>query len=169
MTDITKKVVGLLKSYPAKKRRIEQLLYEMGSKQIIDENELIGSMALGAHTESQRYQNGGHLSDRTAAIALHYNNVRIHMEGDIASDIRSELRVLIKDVDRLEYYVSLLGKNEADVIRLLYFEGKHWADTEECLNISERTLFRLRKSAIKELASMYELLQSVGNAENTGS
>jgi len=157
MPEATEKVEEILKSYTSMKRRIEQLRFELGHSGIISERELIESLALGVHTEGVRFSNS-HLSDRTMAIALRYKDEMSRMGVETIIDVNSELCVLETEINRLEYYVSLLDKNEEAAIRLLYFERRSWPEAAEELNISKRTLFRYRKSAIEELASMYSLL-----------
>ena len=126
MSEITNKVTELLKNYPSMKRRIEQLRFEMENPAVMDDKEFIESLALGAHTEGQGRRGGGHLSDKTMAIALQYKNIKEDMEIEMFSAIRRELNMLEVELSRLERYVSLLDKPKADVIRLLYFERKSW-------------------------------------------
>lgn len=158
MTEIASEVIGLLKSYQTMKRWTEQLRYELGSSGIISEKELIECMALGSHTEGQGYRNN-HLSDRTMAIALSYKDDIDRMRHGTHIDIIKELFSIEKEIERLEYYVSLLGENEATVVRLLYFERRTWDEAEKALNVSNRTIFNYRKRAIKGLVSMYSLLR----------
>jgi len=152
-------VLGLLKSYPDSKRRIEQLRYELEHSQIISEHELIEHMALGSHTVERI--NGGHVSDRTMAIALKYKDSLNEIERETIIDINRELHILETEVDRLEYYVSLLEKKEADVIRALYFVRKSWEAAVSEMHISRQTLIRRRKRAIGVLESMYSLHNSL--------
>ena len=88
MSEITNKVIELLKTYPSMKRRIEQLRFELENPSMIDDKEFIESLALGAHTERQGYRSSGHLSDKTMAIALQYRNIKEDMEFEMFSAIR---------------------------------------------------------------------------------
>ena len=153
------KVIELLKSYPAMKRRIEFLRFELGNIPVIGTRELIESLALGVNPDGQGFHYGGHPSDKTLAIALQYENIQMNMERDTKSEIRQELRLLEYDVTRLEFYVSLLDEREANAVRELYFNSsqKTWAEAKDKLSISARTLLRYRRSAIDKLVEMYSV------------
>jgi len=166
MSDLADRVIEWLKTYPSTKRRIELISFELSSCPMISENEIIESMALSAHLEGQGYNHGGHPSDKTMAIALHYKGKMWSIEDDMKREMRQELRALKSDLDRLEHYVSILKKREGDVIRLLYFEQKTWFEAEEELRVSKQTLSRCRKSAIRELVSMFSMVEHIGVADS---
>ena len=158
MSEIVSYVVERLKSYPSMKRRIDQLRFDLESIPAIGELELIESLALGIHSDGEGYRPGSHPSDKTMAIALQYKGMKRWMEQETENGIRQEIRSLELKVSRLEYYVSLLEYQKAAAIRLLYFENKTWDEATQQLHISRQTLFRHRKSAVYELASMYATL-----------
>jgi len=163
MTETTKRTVDLLKSYPAMKSRAVQLRFELDNPPVIGDDEFIGCLAAGARADGRSCAAGGRISDKTMAIATQYGDIKAGIEKDSKNDIKRELRLLEAEINRLEFYVSLLDKNESDIIRMIYFERKAWKNIEADLHISERTLFRYRKSAIAELSSMYLLLEEVRN------
>lgn len=167
MDEIETGVLRRLKSYPAMKRKLEQLRYELENSVTVDETDIIESLVLGAHNEGQLRCKNAHLSDKTMAIAMQYKDIRKHMENESICDIRRELRTLEAEVNRLEYYVSLLDKRGATVIRLLYFERRSWEEAGDEMRVSERTLSRYRKSAINELVSMFSLIDGAKAIENT--
>jgi DNA-directed RNA polymerase specialized sigma subunit len=153
-----KSVIECLKSYTSIKQQIEQLRFELTTYSAVDENELIESLALGTRLEGVSNRSSSHLSDKTMAIALKYKKIKEEMEFESKGSIARQLRVLEAEIDRLEYYVSLLDKQKAAVIRLRYFEKKSWPDIEAELQISQRTIFRYRKEAVERLEYMYSLL-----------
>jgi len=161
MSETIIKVVDRLKAYPAMKRRLDQLCFELDNIPVVNESDFIESLALGVRPEGQGYRHGGHPSDKTMAIALQYKNIKRECEDEAYWEIKRELRSLESEVRRIEYYVSLLDKQQSDVIRLLYFERKTWEDAEIEMQISRRTLFKHRKNALNELVSMFSVLCSV--------
>ena len=58
------------------------------------------------------------------------------------------------EIDRLEFYISLLDEKKASVLKLLYIDGLTWKETQQRLSISGNTLFRYRGDAIAELTEM---------------
>lgn len=163
------RVVELLKSYPAMKRRIEFLRFELGNIPVIGTRELIESLALGVNPDGQGFHYGGHPSDKTLAIALQYEGIQMNMERDTRSEIRQELRLLEAEVARLEFYITLLDDREANVIKSLYFEQNTWAEVITNLHTSERSVSRRRKDAICKLAEMYSVSNATENSDTKGS
>lgn len=60
---------------------------------------------------------------------------------------------------KLDHYVSLLEVRQADVLRLLYYERISVKKVAECYGVDIRTVSRIKKAAIKNLAEMYEYLE----------
>jgi len=161
MSEEYDEVLGRLKSYRSAKRKIEQLQFELRNHQSISEDELIESIALGFRLGGGGYSRG-HLTDKTMAIALHYKGAMKKMGDETKRDILKELCRLVIEVDRLERYVSLLEEREREVVTMLFFEGKKWAEAWDKLDISKQALSSCRKSAINQLASMYSLVKNIG-------
>ena len=161
MSDLYDEVLGWLESYDAMRRKVEMLQYELWGFEGICADEMIEGIALGARLGGGGFSRG-HPSDKTMAIALHYTGQIARMEGEARSEIANELRRARIKVERLELYVSLLRGRERKVVRMLYFEGKSFADAEGELGLSQRTLSSCRKSAINQLASMYSLVKNIG-------
>ena len=169
MTDEKSKVMELLKSWPSKKRQIEQLRYEIEHPALLGEKELIESLALGVNSPGEGVSNSGHISNKTMAIALQYQDIMQRINNETISGIIAELRSLEAEVSRLEYYVSLLDERKATAIRLLYFEQKSWNVTESELHVSKGTLSACRNDALSDLTKMYSYLSGVREKdENNG-
>jgi DNA-directed RNA polymerase specialized sigma subunit len=155
------KIIEMLKSYPQKKRQIEQLRFELAHPAEIGGDELIGALSLGGRTPEERIGRGGFVSDRTMRIAVRYRDIAEEMNAGAIARIAGELRALEAETERLEHRVSLLCGERQTVIRRRYFEGAGWADIENETNLSRRGLFRCRDAAIEELADMYSFLSEV--------
>ena len=158
MTDIRKMIIGLLERYPEKKRKMEQLRYELDNPAQIGENELIESLSFPTSGESRA---SSHVSNKTMKIALHYQDTLRHMNFGTVTEIVQDLRTLESEIGRIEHYVSLLEELKSHIIRMLYFERKSFADLENENQYSRSTLYRNRNEAIDNLVSMYMYLDKI--------
>ena len=75
--------------------------------------------------------------------------------AEATNEIAQRLLELEAEQDRIRYYVSLLEKREAKVIRMTYFEGINQDVASKSLGIVPRTMRRIKKEAIAKLAEMY--------------
>ena len=157
MSELRDIVVNLLKSYPARKARLEQLRYELNRPASISEQEIIRGLSLGSPNYGGGTQSG-FISDKTMAIALEYRNISRRMKTEAVNEIMREMRAVEADIERLEQYVSLLDIQKANIIRQYYFSKKSWDELEEQLHINRRTLQRHRNTAVNELVSMYSYI-----------
>jgi hypothetical protein len=162
------KIIGILKSYPHKKRQIEQLRFELAHPAEIGADELIDALALAGKPAEEGGIRGGRVSDRTMAIAMRYRDMADGMNDDTTALIAGELRALEAETERIEHYVSLLGAGQASVIRRHYFDGVAWFELECELHMSRRSLFHCRDTALGELAAMYDFITKVKSADAGG-
>jgi len=152
-------MVALLKSYPVKKRQIEQLHYEKGHLPQISDHDMIESLSLGAPIISGG--KSGHISDKTVKTAMQYQDAAQKLNSETADQIEGELQALIQETERLDYYLSLLSDRQANILRLLYIDGRLWSEVEAELHLSRGTLNSERHKALESLASMYSFIESV--------
>lgn len=145
-------VVRLLEFYQKRSKQIELLHYELSHPADISENEMIGALAL-AHGEGSG--TGGHISDKTLYIAMNYQQRTENANQGTRAEIVNQLVELENQQERLNYYVSLLKKRHAEVLKLLYFEGYSQEECAVKLDITTRTVRRIKDDAIDELAEMY--------------
>ena len=145
-------VVDLLESYRRRSKQIELLHYELSHPTDISENEMIGALAL-AHGESGG--TGGHISDKTLYIAMNYQQRTENAKQETRTEIVSQLVELESQQERLNYYVSFLKSRHAELLRLLYFEGYSQEECAGKLEVTARTVRRVKDEAIDELAEMY--------------
>ena len=109
----------------------------------------------------------GTISDKTMSVATHYSGIAQRMNLEAVEQIRRELRALVQETSKLELYVSLLDASQARIIQLRDFEGKPWDELEKSLDASERSLRERRRAAIKELAVMYEFVDTLSGNNGT--
>ena len=93
-------------------------------------------------------------------IALNYQKQMDRLNAEAANDIVGRLLKLKAKQDQIEYYVSLLDKREAEVIRLTFFEGIDQDSIARSLGIVPRTLRRIKREAIEKLTKMYAFTEN---------
>ncbi len=147
-------IVGLLKTYLERERKIALLHYELEHAAHTSGNEMIGAMALG-HGEGSSHVDG-HISDKTLYIALNYQLKADKLNAELKKEIVNQLVELEQEQRRLEYYVSLLEKRQASVIRMAYFEGLSWDEVAEKIGVIMRTVHKIKNHALDQLVEMYQ-------------
>lgn len=148
-------VCELLEEYRNDLRRIAQLRYELEHPVRVSSEELIAAMALG-HKEGEAPSAAGHISDKTLYIALNYQEEVKRMNDEVTESIATKLFPLEQKVNRLRHYVGLLDERQGTIIRRHYFEGCTLEQLGAELQISPKTLRKLKNTAIDMLAEMYE-------------
>lgn len=154
-------VVDLLESSQERKRKIALLHYELEHPARTSESELISAMALGHGDGSSGGFPDGRISDKTFYIALNYQNRASKLNADTKKEIVLQLVELEQVQERLEYYVSLLEKRQALVIRLAYFEGYSQNEVANKLSIVPRTVRRIQSEAVDKLVEMYAFAEDL--------
>lgn len=153
--DMKERVMILLENYNERERQIALLHYEMQHTVRVSPEEIIDAMSLG-HGDGMGGSSKGHISDKTMYIALNYQEKMERMNADAAGEIAQRLLELEAEQDRLRYYVSLLKKREAEVIRLFYMEQMTMDNVEKEMHLSAKTLRKLKNQAVDALTAMYE-------------
>ena len=134
-------IENLLKDYPERERKIALLHYELEHATQMSGNEMIGTMALG-HGESVGHSDS-YISDKTLYIALNYQLAADKLNTDIKKEIVDQLMELERKQKKVDYYISLLDKRQAKVIRLIYKERLSQGEVEEIMGISAKTVRKL--------------------------
>ena len=153
--DMKERVILILENYHERERQIALLHYEMQHTAHVSPEEVIDTMSLG-HSDSTGGSSKGHISNKTMYIALNYQEQMDRMNAEAASEIAQRLLELEKEQDRIRYYVSLLEKRKANVIRLFYIEQMTMDNVEKEMHLSAKTLRKLKNQAVDALAAMYE-------------
>jgi len=157
MNSIDQYVVELLETYREREQKIFALSYELSHLVKISPTEMIETMSF-ARSEGTGRPNGN-ISDKTLHIALNYQENTDKLNDDHANEIITQLMDLEPVQERLKYYVSLLEKRQAEVIRLSYFEDCSQDEAAKRLGIVPRTMRRIKKEAVAKLAELYSLSQ----------
>ena len=152
-TNMKSYVIELLKTYRASDRKISVLRYNLAHPVGIGRSEQIEAMNFGSGDSVGHAK--GHISNKTLYIALNYEEQANRLNAENAREIADELFTLEWRQKRLLYYITLLEKRQAEVVRLLYIEGLSARDVAEQYGLTARTIERISKDAIECLAEMY--------------
>lgn len=155
MSFVTKNYVSdLLNTYHVRERRIAVLNFELEHPVKVSEAEQIEAMTY-AHGDSGG-QAKGRVSNKTLYIALNYEE---HMDRENTENLREiadELFKLEQQQRKLRYFISLLEKRQAEVIRLLFIDKMAQKDVAAKLGLTSRTIDRIKKSAVEALEELYD-------------
>lgn len=154
-TNLSDTVITLLENYQKDTQTIEVLRRAISSAPRASALDIIDSMNFshGDGTGSMPH----HISDRTAFIAMHYQERMKKVNDDATGKIAKRLWDMEQERERLNFYVSLLETRQEMAIRLYYMKGKSREEVSEALDVAVRTFHKIRKSAIQRLIEMYEL------------
>ena len=152
MSEMKKRVESMLKNYPAMTKKLKVLEFEMEFITKSLHPNIIENLVF-SHTGEERVS-GSFRSDKTANIAIEHvdsqRDERYYALKNRIDNIRQELR-------RLEHYLSLLPKEEAEAIRWFYFEGLSWDAIAEQTLVTQKTMQRRRKRGVDTLIHYYSI------------
>ncbi len=147
------RVLELLESYAERERKIAVLRYNLEHPTKVSRVEQIEAMNYERRGETGGIK--GHVSDKTLYIALNYEERAEHLDTVVTKEFADELFELERQQKRLVYYVGLLEKRQADIVRLIYMEGLSTKDVADRYALTYRTIDRIKSAAVRSLAEMY--------------
>lgn len=147
-------VADLLKNFDKLKLKERQLEFEISNYKPVDvsSEEVIETMTF---RHSEGHVKGGEPSDRTAAIALSYADKRCFINMKQKQVLEEELSVLRTQIERIEFYISIIDPKYASVLRDLYIEGHTFEETAIKENISITAVKNSRRAGIEKLVEMF--------------
>lgn len=151
--DMKSYVSELLEGYRARERKIAVLRYDLEHPSEVGVTEQIEAMNYGSGEGVGHSK--GHISNKTLYIALNYEEQAKQLNAESAKEITDELFILERRQKKLLYYISLLEKRQAEVVRMVYMEGVSTKKAAEQHGLTVRTIERIRKDAVDNLAEMY--------------
>ena len=150
-----------LQNYTAMKKELRMLEFELGRIHAPLNVEAIEGEMLSQPCYGR--VSGSKVRDKASDIVVEHidkqRNGRYRVLKNLIYNIYNELQ-------RLEFYISLLPKGEADVIRQFDFERLGWAEIAEKYDVAQRTLERRRKRGIAKLAYFYSILDQIEHGES---
>ena len=147
--DMKSYVSELLEGYRARERKIAVLRYDLEHPSEVGVTEQIEAMNYGSG------EGVGHSKGHISNIALNYEEQAKQLNAESAKEIADELFILERRQKKLLYYISLLEKRQAEVVRMVYMEGVSTKKEAEQHGLTVRTIERIRKDAVDNLAEMY--------------
>ena len=157
---IRAQVLEDLRAYPVWKRKVKLLRYEQEHPARISDSEVIDSMAL-SRPVTDGIRPTGCISDKTMRIAVEFSDRRDRLNQENVMEISQELHTVETLISKLEFHVSQLDPGQAEVIQRYYFEGKTWAELQQEMHLSPRTLIKRRDEGLEALTDIYEYLGQV--------
>jgi len=151
--EIKNYVLNLLESYQDRERKIAVLRYELDHPMQISQDEMIRTMNFTRGDGTGRTD--GHISNKTLYIALNYKEQADRINAETVDEVARRLVILEQEQNRLVYYVSLLDKRQADVLRLAFFERSSWDEIAKMLGVALRTAHKIKTQALDKLVEMY--------------
>lgn len=148
-------VIHCLESSSDRKRRIALLRYELDHAAQIAPHEMIDAMNFSRSDCDDRPK--VRTSNNSYYIAANYKEKANTINESVIEEISIELEQLEQIQDRLEFYLSLLGQREQDVLRMRYLEGLPTVTIAKKFDVTDRTIDRIKKRAIETLVEMYEV------------
>lgn len=146
-------VIKQLETYHDRERKIAVLRYDLEHPSEVGVTEQIEAMNYGSGEGVGHSK--GHISNKTLYIALNYEEQAKQLNAESAKEIADELFILERRQKKLLYYISLLEKRQAEVVRMVYMEGVSTKKAAEQHGLTVRTIERIRKDAVDNLAEMY--------------
>lgn len=146
--------IELLENYRSDTRKMAVLSYEIEHSPYVSPEEIISSMnfvhgdGLGVMT--------GYISDKTAQIALHYQDKANAINHEAVINLVAALEAMKDERERLHHYISLLDERQREVLRLQYMEGNHKEAIAKAIGVAVRTVDKIREKAEAELVRMYD-------------
>ena len=151
---VQEEVVRQLEEYRANKRRIDALRYELEQYCDVTPEEMIESMNFSHGGDGVR-SSAGHTSDKTPYIALNYLKQAEEENRRTKEEILAEYFPVVRKVDRLEHYISLLESQEAVVIYLTYRDRLKNVDIAKRIGISAKSVSNVKRRAIAHLCQLF--------------
>lgn len=158
MPNMIHHVESALRNYTAMKQELSVLEFELKRLTMPLDPDSIESMVF-THAGGE-WVSGSFHSDKTADIVTRHvdgqRDAKYHALKNVICNMRMELR-------RLEHYLSLLPKDEADVIEWFYFEKLSWSEILEKATATQRTMQRRRQRGFDKLVSFYTMVDKLPN------
>ena len=110
-------VIKQLETYHDRERKIAVLRYDLEHPSEVGVTEQIEAMNYGSGEGVGHSK--GHISNKTLYIALNYEEQAKQLNAESAKEIADELFILERRQKKLLYYISLLEKRQAEVVRMV--------------------------------------------------
>ena len=155
--EMTGYILTLLENYAKTTRKIDLLRYELQHCNIVSPEEMIEALAMSRreNDSDSRYPHD------VAGIAMCFREVTDRLNKDASNEAAAQYVALVRERERLQYYISLLEHRKSTVLKEHYFFQKSWTEIADNLGITRRTVYKIRAEAIDNLAGFYAFTKQV--------
>ena len=154
--ELRENILYLLEHYNQMRVEIDTLKFEMRNLNRMKDVEMIEALTFSSSLGEKVASSGA--SDKTAGIALSYQEQLERLRDEAKAAISTKLSALVLTIDRLDFYISKLPPVEGAVLREYYIENYSWRDLQELKGVTAKTLIRHRDEAVDRLVRMYSPL-----------
>lgn len=144
--EMTGYILTLLENYAKTTNEIELLRYELQHCNIVSPEEMIETLALSRRENNpdSRYPHD------VAGIAMCFREVTDRLNKDASNEVAAQYVALVRERERLQYYISLLEHRESTALKEHYFFQKSWTEIAKNLALPEELSIKyaLRPSTI---------------------
>ena len=153
-------VIQQLQEHNKIRKEISVLEFELKALLTMNSNDLIESMTF-VPSVTETVQSSS-ISDKTASIALNYQQVYQTQVHETVQQILVQLNESKLQVERLEFYISTLAPEISEILRQHYFDELTWEEIANRNCSCLRTIKNRRERGIEYLAKLYEKLADMG-------
>ncbi len=154
MTDY---IVTLLETYTKTTKKIRLLHYELQHCGVISPEETIEMMSLSRRENCADTD----LPHNVAGIAMCFREIAEQMNRETLEEISAQFTALVGERNRLLYYIGLLDPRKSAVLTEHYFSERSWTEVAAQLGLTRRTVYKIRKDAIDDLAKFYSYKENI--------
>ena len=158
--ELRENILYLLEHYNQMRVEIDTLKFEMRNLNRMKDVEMIEALTFSSSLGEKVASSGA--SDKTAGIALSYQEQLERLRDEAKAAISTKLSALVLTIDRLDFYISKLPPVEGAVLREYYIENYSWRDLQELKGVTAKTLIRHRDEAVDRLVRRYSPLAEAG-------
>lgn len=146
----------MIMTYPAMKKELEVLAFEIEQFKGIDEDDMIEAMVFRQHHDLDRVQTSG-TSDRTFSTAINYKKAVDRENKERLKFLMDRYWYVREELEFFERCVLLLPEELKNLMTGFLFEGKTWDAMEAEMHISRRTVGNYRNRAVRALNESYRM------------
>lgn len=152
-------VVNQLENYRKTTQQMKLLCYEIEHIKRTTATEVIEVMTFQKRDAAS--DSADVYPKKVPEIALSYQQTAAQLNNEAMEEIISVYADLRQERDRLLHYISLLDDRQQTIIQKYYFDLLSWNEIAGGMNLTVRTVQRVRQQAVGELANLYAYANDV--------
>lgn len=117
-------IIDKLKLYPEMQEKVKLLRFELNNAVHVSEDDVLASLSYGSSSSEKQSLGNSDSRDKIVKIALSYRSVAEQLNKQVVAEIVRELSEVSSEIERLDYYLSLLSPEHEQIVRLFFFDKK---------------------------------------------